>query len=117
MEKAMKIWLLEHPLFSTCNLNGTLAGAELLYASLFCKGDLDMARTGLPFKASSSLRGIRRFGFGYRLDAATLLCALAWAMWDCIADEYLGSGRDTTLPSRFTAGWGQNLGMEAFRRR
>ncbi|CAM9488146.1 unnamed protein product, partial [Ectocarpus sp. 8 AP-2014] len=106
----MKVWLLEHPLLSTRDLNCTLAGAELLYASLFCKGDLDMARTALPFKASSSLRGIRRFDFGYHLGAATLLCALAWAMWDCIADESLGSGRDTTLPSRFSAGWGQNLG-------
>ncbi|CAN0359550.1 unnamed protein product, partial [Ectocarpus sp. 8 AP-2014] len=87
-EKAMKVWLLEQPLFSARDLNGTLAGAELLYASLFCNGDVDVARTALTFKASSSLRGNRRFDFGYRLGAATVL--LAWAMWDCIADDSLG---------------------------
>ncbi|CAB1112597.1 unnamed protein product [Ectocarpus sp. CCAP 1310/34] len=87
-EKAMKVWLLEQPLFSARDLNSTLAGAELLYASLFCNGDVDVARTALTFKASSSLRGNRRFDFGYRLGAATVL--LAWAMWDCIADDSLG---------------------------
>lgn len=51
----------------------TLAGAELLYASLFCNGDVDVARTALTFKASSSLRGNRRFDFGYRLGAACVL--------------------------------------------
>eukprot|EP00903_Cladosiphon_okamuranus_P016627 g15335.t1 len=63
-------------------------GAELLYASLFCNGDVDVARTALTFKASSSLRGNRRFDFGYRLGAACVL--LAWALWDCIADDSLG---------------------------
>lgn len=51
----------------------TLAGVELLYASLFCHGDVDVARTSLSFKASSALRGNRRFGFGYRLGLASVL--------------------------------------------
>lgn len=51
----------------------TLSGAELLYASLFCNGDVDVARTALTFKASSSLRGNRRFDFGFRLGAASVL--------------------------------------------
>ena len=51
----------------------TLSEAELLYASLFCNGDVDVARTALTFKASSSLRGNRRFDFGYRLGAASIL--------------------------------------------
>lgn len=61
----------------------TLAGAELLYASLFCNGDVDVARTSLTFKASSSLRGNRRFDFGYRLGAASVL--LVRASWLLVA--------------------------------
>ncbi|CAN0025236.1 unnamed protein product [Laminaria digitata] len=87
-EKSMKMWLLEQPLFASDDLSRTLSGAELLYASLFCNGDVDVARTALTFKASSSLRGNRRFDFGYRLGAASIL--LAWAVWDCIADDSLG---------------------------
>eukprot|EP00904_Undaria_pinnatifida_P011262 jgi/Undpi1/7266/HiC_scaffold_22.g09739.m1 len=87
-EKSMKIWLLEQPLFASDDLSRTLSEAELLYASLFCNGDVDVARTALTFKASSSLRGNRRFDFGYRLGAASIL--LAWAIWDCIADDSLG---------------------------
>ncbi|CAM9790156.1 unnamed protein product, partial [Ectocarpus fasciculatus] len=99
----MKVWLLGQLLFSARDLNGTLAGAELLYASLFCNGDVDVAQTTLTFKASSSLRGNKRFDFGYPLSAATVV--LAWAMWACIADDFLGRTCATTRPSRSTAGW------------
>ncbi|CAM9750231.1 unnamed protein product [Discosporangium mesarthrocarpum] len=88
VEKAMLMWLLEQPLFSSRDLDRTLGGVELLYASLFCHGNVDVARAALTFKASSSLRGNRRFDFGFRLGAAAVL--LAWALWDCIADDSLG---------------------------
>ncbi|CAN0227530.1 unnamed protein product [Ascophyllum nodosum] len=87
-EKSMKMWLLEHPLFESRDLNRTLAGTELLYASLFCNGDVDVARTALTFKVSSSIRGNRRFGFGFRLGVAIVL--LVWAVWDCLIDESRG---------------------------
>ncbi|CAM9647310.1 unnamed protein product [Ectocarpus sp. 8 AP-2014] len=70
----MKVWPLEQPLFLAHDFNGTLAIAQLLYASLFCNGDVDVDTDGPDLEGIQlSLRGNRRLDLGYRLGAATLI--------------------------------------------